>query len=400
MSLDVSRGRSGRAASPSSRQAEQGQPLPLLVAGGLAGATAAVLSVMTLGAIALVAWMLSPGAPLEWSDMLVAAAGGYLTGQGIPVEVDGITLSLAPIGFGLLAAALVYLAARWAAGASAAARVGEGISVAVSCALGFGLVNAMVAVLSRQLGASPVVALLVGVALALVVAGIAVARALGVGPGDRMPLVVRDSLAGGIAGVALLLAAGGLAVLSALLLNLADIGLLLGELQLDLAGAVLLTVLSLAYLPVGVIWGAAYIVGPGFSIASDSVIAPLSDAAPSTLPGLPMLAALPGEAPAFGIALPVVAVGAGAMVGWLLRRRGYHGTAGIAPALASAAVAGFVMAILARVASGGLGADRLAAMGPSPLLVGLMATGLIALGAVAVVPWSRVQAPGEADERE
>jgi len=361
-------------------------PLPLIVAGSVAGAAASGVALMALGLVSLVAWMLAPAAELEARTMLEIASGAWLAGQGLPIVIQGVTVTLLPLGFGLVSVALLAVAGRWATRASAVGRRGEALVVAATAALTYGLIAAIVALLARNLAVSPLRAFLVCGLLALVVVTVVSLRtsipgALRAGP------VVRDIAAGACAGALLLLAAGALGVLASLLLHMPDVGLLLGRLQPDLAGAVLITVLSLAYLPVVTVWSTSYLLGPGFTIGDGSVIAPLSDVPATTVPGLPLLAALPAEAPPFGVILPALGIGMGAIVGWLLRRRGRTALPGVAIAAGAALGTGAIMALASWVASGGLGVARLASLGPSPLLVGAASAGAILVGALAVVAW-------------
>ena len=388
MSLDTgSRPRRDRTTAEEPVAGGQATSLPLLVAGGLAGAGAAALCIAVLSCITLTAWMLDPGADLSWSTMLEAATGAFLLGQGVPLTVDSVTISLPPLGFAVLSMALVAFGARWAARASAVGRRGEAITVAVSAAVGYGAVSALAAELARAVGASPLTALLACTAIAFAVSCLTILRSTGLITGASLPAAVRDVSAGAVAGTVLLLGAGAFLVAVAVLVNFPEVGLLLGELHLGLSGALLLTVVTLGYLPVACVWATAYLLGPGFVVSSGSVIGPLADASSTTLPGLPLLAALPEEAPAFGVVLPALAVGCGAVVGLLLRRRGHRGLRGLGMAVGAAAMSAAVLAAAAWLSSGSLGMSRLSFMGPSPMLVFVAALATLAVGAALVVPW-------------
>lgn len=383
----------GSTSSPPRRRHEGDDPLPLIVAGAIGGAAAAGVALMALGFLSLAAWMLAPAAELEASTMLEAAGGAWLAGQGLAPVIQGVTVTLLPWGFGLISIALLAFAARWAANASAVGRRGEALVVAATASVTYGVIAALVALLARNVGVSPLRALIVCALLAFVITAVVALRTAVPGALRTSP-AVRDVVAGALAGTLLLLAAGALAVLASLLMHMPDVGLLITRLQPDVAGAIMLTVLSLAYLPVVSVWGTAYLLGPGFSIGDSHVIAPLSDVAATTVPGLPLLAALPSEAPAFGVALPLIGVLAGAGCGWLLRRRGHTGLRGSGVAALSSVTAGISLALIGWLCSGSLGEARLAALGPSPLLLGLVASGVLLIGALAVVAWpSRLAAP-------
>ena len=120
----------------STRQAPS-TPLPLVVAGAAAGAAAAVLSFLALAVVALAAWMLDPSGAQEWTQMLEVASGAWLAGLGSAVMVGGVYLSLLPLGFAILPVLALIGAARWATDASAVARRGEAVIVALASAAGF-----------------------------------------------------------------------------------------------------------------------------------------------------------------------------------------------------------------------------------------------------------------------
>ena len=395
MSLDTGRATrrsrsTGRRPAEAPSRSRPDAPLPLVVAGAVAGLAASGVALAALGLVALAAWMLAPDADLEAATMLEAAAGAWLAGQGLPVAIQGITVSVLPLGFGLVCVGLLILAARWAVSASAVGRRGEAVAVTLTAATVYGLVAAVVAVLARSLSVSPVRSLIVCGALAAVVTGVVALRAVAPrtgSPRSARAKFARDALAGGVCGALLLLAVGALGVLVSLLMHMPDVGMLLSRLQPDASGAVLLTVLSLAYLPVATVWGAAYLLGPGFAIGDGHVIGPLSDVPATTLPGLPLLAALPAEAPAFGVALPLVGVAIGAVVGWLLRRRGRVGLRGAGMAAVSSVLAGCFLAAASWLSSGSLGDSRLAVLGPVPLTVGLVTAAVLLLGTLLVVVW-------------
>lgn len=404
MSLDTGRARPGPASrrtaaargeareAPAHRRRQGDEPLPLVVAGAIGGAAAAGVALLTLGLISLAAWMLAPAAELQASTMLEVAGGAWLAGQGLAPVIQGVTITLLPWGLGLVSVALLSFAARWAATASAVGRRGEAMAVAATASVTYGAIAALVALLARNVEVSPVRALVVCTLLAFAVTSVVALRTCMHRAWVISP-TARDVAASALAGILLLLAAGALAVLAALLTHMPDIALLLSGLQPDVAGAILLTVLSLAYLPVVSVWGTAYVLGPGFLIGDGHLIAPLSDVPATTVPGLPLLAALPAEAPPFGIALPLVGVLAGATCGWLLRRRGRSGLRGAALAALSAAVAGVGLALIGWLSSGSLGEARLAALGPAPLTLGLVAGGVLLIGALAVVAWPSRSAP-------
>lgn len=371
----------------SSAPTREGAPLPLVVAGGIAGLAAAAFPLMLLAIVSLSAWMLDPGGAQEWAQMLEAAAAGWLAGHGLPIAVGTATVSLLPLGFGLLGIAALVLASRWATTASAVARGGEAAAVIVGTTLAYALVGMATAVLARHLDVAPTRALVTCGAVAAVVSTISVMWWSGIARPDRMSAAVRATASAAVAAVLVLLIEGAVALIVALVLRSSDIGALMAPLNLGASGGLLITVLSLAYLPVAILWATAYLLGPGFVIGGDATLSPLYDATPSTMPGFPMLAALPADTPTYGMALPAVTLVAGVIAGLILRRRGCTGAFGAGLALASALLAGAIIGILGLAASGGLGIDRLAHLGPSALPLALATVAAVGIGAVGVAAW-------------
>ncbi|MER5971583.1 DUF6350 family protein [Streptomyces sp. NPDC002055] len=148
---------------------------------------------------------------------------------------------------------------------------------------------------------------------------------------DRVPEQVRifltparrdTALRGAAAGTALLLAGGALL----LLLSLAWHGFV-GEqpfLRFPEAwsGRCGMLLLALVLVPNAVVWGAAYGLGPGFTLGAGSVVGPLGASGYPSLPAFPLLAGLPEQGPGgpgtWWVAAVPVAAGLG--VGWCTAR--------------------------------------------------------------------------------
>jgi len=147
----------------------------------------------------------------------------------------------------------------------------------------------------------------------------------------------------------------------------------------DTAGLVLV---SLAYLPNLLVWALAYVVGPGFGIGvSGSVTAWSSGGA--LLPGIPLLGAVPPDAPAAAPLLLLVPVLCGIAASVMLRRRHeLHLVDEVVALLGGAAVLGLVTIGLCLLSGGSLGSGLLSALGPPALLTGLATFGFVAAGAV------------------
>ncbi len=378
---DTGRRSHDRAESPGS------PPLPLVVAGALAGAAAALLSYAVLAIVALAAWMLDPAAPWEWSHMLEAASAGWLAGQGVPLVILETPVNLPPVGFGLLCVVAIMAATRWAAGAAAVARRGEAVAVALSAAVPYGFSAAVLAGLGRHLGAVPWQAGVIAGSIALVVAlATLVVRVRLIEP-RRAPRMLVDASAAALTAVLVMVIAAAFALGAMIVIHADEVARVLGGLGLGAAGGLLVVALSLGYLPVALMWSLAYLLGPGFAVSSTTTISAFGPAGSAALPGLPILAAIPPDPPGGAVLLPLVGVVAGALMAALLRRRDWNGLPGLAAAAAAAALVGLILAALALVCSGSLGSASLSLLGPTPIYVGLAAFGTTLLGGAAVVIW-------------
>ena len=369
-------------------------PLPLVVAGAAAGAAAAVFSYLALVVVALAAWMFDPSGSQEWTQMLEVASGAWLAGLGQAPTVAGVSLTLLPLGFALLPLIAVIAASRWAADASAVARRGEALAVALSVGVSFAAVSAIIASMSRNLGISPARTALVAGVVAGALASLVILRQARLISLDALPFPARDGLAA--TGAALL----SLVVAASMLLTVAIIGSfdemtsLLVELNAGISGLVLLAVLTLGYLPIAVMWSLAYLLGPGVTVSVGTIVSPFVDTSTAALPGFPLLAALPDQPPTGAVLLPVLAVAAGVVAGALLRRRGQIGLRGCLVAAGSAIATGATLAIAAWLASGSLGNTTLQGLGPSAIPVALAGTLLVGLGSIAVAVWPARRSDG------
>ena len=319
--------------------------------------------------------------------MLEAAAGAWLAGLGLSPMVDGVSVTLLPVGFALVPLMALVGAARWAVEASAVARRGEALTVSVSAGLAFAGVGAAIAALARSLIVSPVQAAVTGGVTAFIVVGVTVLVRTRLVDMARLPSVLRD------AAVAACVALAGLVAVASALLGLSVIAhldsmnALLVELDPGASGAVLLAVLTLGYLPNAIVWSMAYVVGPGVTVAVGTTVSPFAEAASADLPGFPLLAALPGDAPAGAVGLPLAVVATGFLAGAYLRRHHHVGLGGALAALVTALGVGSATALLCWWTSGAVGTTTLQGLGPSPLAVGFGAGALIGLGTLVVVAW-------------
>ncbi|MEU8681547.1 DUF6350 family protein [Streptomyces sp. NPDC048611] len=416
----------------------------------LGGVTAAGLGLGALTVAVLLLWVASPYPDSDPSralrlaaDLWLLAHGGDLVRTAAP---SGVPVAVTPLLLAVLPVCLLHRAARHAL-ATATDTPPAGLvpdtarTVAPRTLLGALLTGYLLVVAGALLytsggglRAEPLSVLLcVPVTTAAVLAGTAwrllrhpapellpakVLRARSRAPhrlrvflgGSRGAAARRGAVcrAGGAA-LGTLLAAGVLLTLLSLGLHAGRVREDLLQLAPDWAGRATVLLLCLVLLPNAAVWGAAYGLGPGFTVGADSAVSPLGTSAHPVLPQLPLLGGLPDAGPGNPLtwAVAVVPVAAGVLLARQAARTATTPSTPGAPwswwatacvAALGAGVCGLVMAVLAGLAGGALGTGALAAFGPSWWRTGLAATAWTALTGVPVAValrlwWLRARRP-------
>ncbi len=353
----------------------------LLRAGLPAAGWAAVAGLVAIAVPVLLLWAADSRSGAGAGDALRTVASIWLLAHGAVLDVPGGTVGLTPLGLLALPLLLLERAARHAASEHEVATLGEGARLAAGVAGPYALVVAVLAGLTAGGGVRPAVTqALVGASLlGLVGAGTGVLRARGMGGRlwSRVPGRLQRAAAPATAGLVGLLGAGGLLVAGMLLLHLGRARELAGATAPGVVGGLGLLLLGLLLAPGAVVWGTAFLAGPGFAVGVGTAVGPFGVAL-GPVPSVPLLAALPGgPLPAYAAVLLLLGpVLCGVLVGSVARRRG----AGLLDALLAAPLAGVAVAGLAWLSSGALGTGRLRELGPSWWQVGLAVTGELAVG--------------------
>lgn len=351
-----------------------------------------VISLVLVGVPAVVNWA---AAPDDASVALIPrAADLWVIAMAPPITVDGVPISLMPWGFTLIWFALVAVGVRWAARFAPNPSWRMLLSVFV---IGM-LVTAGLAALMARIASIDIAPVAVSWRATIVAAaGFLVGGYPALAPYVRIPPAVARG------GRATVLAVGGILVMAAVLLviamvrNIGAIAEMWSALAPGAMGGFVLLVLQLGYLPVLLVWSAAYLTGAGVVIGDQATISPfIATASSIELPPVPVLAALPTTASPLMWFLPAVV----AIIGWWSVRRALRGVKvrrveRLAVAMGSALAAAVIMSVLAAWAQGALGTARLASVGPTPSVVGWLTFGLLALGgaAAALLGGSRQRTP-------
>jgi len=186
------------------------------------------------------------------------------------------------------------------------------------------------------------------------------------------------------AGLLALLGAGAVLALISLIWHFSQMRGIFEFLTPNFFGGLLIALACIGYFPVLIIWATSYMLGAGFAIGPGIGLSPFVPAPPSTqLPAFPLLAAIPEQVGPIAWGLPVIAVVIGVGVGVMVARSSKHpALVRLGLAVAATVLTAIGMGLLSWLTSGSLGDVRLAKIGPDPVLVGLLAFALTAIGAV------------------
>ncbi|SMH31499.1 hypothetical protein SAMN06295885_0596 [Rathayibacter oskolensis] len=344
--------------------------------------------------VAADAWLLGHGA-----DLQAALAPDSALALGLPGGTEAFAVTIAPLGFALLA---VLLGARTGRRAqeSPFRLIGFGVSIATYLLLAF---------LVTLSSSAPIASIdtVQGTLLPPLVFGLGVAIGAGIhsaasGERDRLGELVRDaferlpelarslvllSLRGGALATSAVVGAAAVLVAVLLVVNYSSVVALYEGLGAEALGGLALTLGQLALLPNLVVWAASWLVGPGFAIGAGSSVGPAGTLL-GPIPSLPVLAALPQGDLSFGFLGLLVPLLAGFAAGWRLRRAVIDALDGRSLLRWGAAAAGgiglaggLVLGLLAWFSAGAAGPGHLAQVGPDPLLVWAVAALEIAVAA-------------------
>ncbi|MEV5413971.1 DUF6350 family protein [Thermopolyspora sp. NPDC052614] len=370
---------------------------PLPVSGMLAAAGTLGVGLGVLTTLTLIGWVAAPKGTLGEGvpGVFRAACQIWLAAHHAGFAIPGGRVGLLPLGLMIMPAALLYRAGLWMArdadlrvrlparlpkgtpkdkqNARRRAQLALIARAGISLAAPYALLAGLIALVARNELTQPfLVEVLVGhLLLAFVAGSVAVARTIG--PWRVMvrllPERSRSLVLGTAAAMAILLVAALVLVVGAVVVNFDDIRRLSDVLAPGLIGGVLLLLVEVLYLVNAVVWGLAYITGPGFAIGTGTLVAP-TGVKLGTVPTLPLLGALPdsGASPVWVLGVIAIPFLAGAVAGVVVVRIAPTPTLEAAPlwGFACGLAAGAVSGVLAALSGGPLGGARLSAVGPSP----------------------------------
>jgi len=378
----------------------------------LAGASAAVVSLLIIALPALLAWAASPQSTVGWPRALSVGSCLWLLAHGVQLSSGPAAISLTPLLLTAIPLVIATTAARRilarlerGSPSRLSGRGGLRRDVAVAgltFASSYAAVGLVVAVatagdpLHASLPGSVAGTLVVGVVSVLIALALELRGEIGSMAPDfarvleaRVPVHLRRGIRPGLWGAAAIFGAGLVLTLAMVVMHLGRIGRLYVALGADPVGVVVLSLGQLMVLPNVALWAGSWMAGTGFGLGAGTAIT-WSHSDPGLLPLIPALGAVPA-----GLWLSVlVPVGAGALVGWRALRvlaRLSSWKAKAETAASACLVAALVLTLATFLAGGSLGAARLSGLGAPSLVFGATVLGELLAGAALVVGLSHLR---------
>ena len=385
---------------------------PLVLVATLGGASAAAATLLICLAVGVVGWFLADaGAHGTPRDGLRVGALGWLLAHGSGLHIDGVAVSVIPLGLTSLAAWAVWrLGHRVGDSVSGhgpdADRIADGErdwtvpTATAAFAAGYLAVAFVTFRLAATAETAPSLVRVVGWSLLLCATfGMA---AISVGSGRAaiwaafVPASVRAVLA------ACLRVLGGYLLVSTAVFAVAlavDFGTavnVMSRLHLGAGDGTVYTALTATLVPNAAVFTGSYLLGPGFTVGANTLVSP-SGVVLGPLPMFPLLAALPanGPTPAWTTYLLVVPPLVAAVAVARAQRRfpTLRWDHGALRGCVGGVLAGLLLGLLAAVAGGAVGPGRMRDVGPfaSDVLVhAITAFGIGGLvGGVLMTWWQR-----------
>ena len=389
---------------------------PLVLVATLGGASAAVATLLVCLAVGVVGWFLADaGAHGTPRDGLRVGALGWLLAHGSGVLVDGVAVSVVPLGLTSLAAWAVWrLGHRVGDSVSGhgpdADRIADGErdwtvpTATAAFAAGYLVVAFVTFRLAATAETAPSLPRVVGWSLLLCATFGLVAISVGSGRAAiwaaLVPASVRAAVAASLRVLAAYLVVSTVVFAVALAVDFGTAVNVMSRLHLGARGRTVYTALTATQVPNAAVFAGSYLLGPGFAVGVNTLVSP-TGVALGPLPMFPLLAALPanGPAPAWTAYLLVLPPLTAAVA--VARSQRHFPTLrwdhGALRGCVGGALAGLLLGLLAAVSGGAVGPGRMREVGPfsfDVLVHAITAFGLGGLaGGVLMTWWQRRARP-------
>lgn len=402
--------RDRRSASPAPAVGQDQRSLTVVAT--LGGAAAAAIPLAMCLAVGLIGWFNTDGgAHGTPRDGLRMGALGWLMGHGSGVGIDGVAITLVPLGITAIAVLSIWrvghrVGDELSAYGPDAGRIDDGErdwTVPAATVL-FAVGYCVAAVVTVTLAATPATnpsaerVLAWSMVLSVLMGGVAIA--IGSGRAAIWASTLPDTLRATSATCRQILLVWAWLCLAtfvvALVADLSTAANVLSQLGVDAGDATLLSMLSLTVLPNAVAFAGSFLLGPGFTVGAATIVSP-SVVVLGPLPMLPMFAALPEAGTPSGwiglLLLTPVLVGVAGAVRAQRRIPTLRWSEGAIRGGSGGVLAGFVFGVFAALAGGAIGPGRMREVAPlagEALVHAVTAFGLGGLvGGLLVTWWQR-----------
>ena len=322
--------------------------------------------------------------PSSVKGYLDAITWGWLLINGVPPKLGSATITLIPWGLAIIPWALLFRAGR-----SFSLRIDHGARWRVMGGVIMVMIYVGAIVAAAHFTTSVNVsfgdgwALIVSVVMGFSAVTMGILRGARIQLGTAIPELSVFALRRGLSAVAALVGIAAIALALRLLVNFGGAMDLFMGLNPGWSGILALLALTIGYIPVLLVWSAAYIVGAGFSIGPDVMVSPfIPVTAPTQLPPFPPLVVIPETAGALVWLLPALVIVIGVFWGIGISKSLSKESAMIRLVIgfAVAFVAAVVFYGLTLLSLGNLGDVRLVSLGPDPLLSASLLWILLSVG--------------------
>jgi hypothetical protein len=402
-----SRGRTARGGS----QLEH-QPRPAVLVGLALAVWTAALGLAVLVCLTLTAWVTASHHDDAIKPAIATAIQAWLLAQHTSLSIvsaaSGAELTLVPLGLTILLGALLVSGGRQAARLSGATDLFGAATSALALSLPYSVIAALLTRPAHlgQVRPSPLSALVGAFVLASICASVGALRETGqLRPMfERIPFEWRNALRAGVASSAIVVGLGAAVLVVGLTAHAGRAASLASSVHGGYSGVLLMALISVVFAPNAVLWSAAYLLGPGFAVGTQTSVS-LTGVHLGGVPSVPLLAPLPasGSAPIASWVLVAGPIAAGVLAGWLLAKRNEVDAAPAEAAwwvrhrvvpsvwgLAAGGVAGLGLGVFAAMSAGSLGGGRMSVLGPVAGWVALAAAleiGVVASATSWVMGW-------------
>jgi hypothetical protein len=309
----------------------------------------------------------------------------WLLAFGVPWAVDGVTISLVPLGLSALTAIMLaqlarrFAAATWVAGFAAVA--------AFAATVGFAATLAWAGVddtRSRMMGA-----VLWAVLLAIPAVAWGLLRQHGATMAwlSRIPVSLRGGVRVGTAMTAGVVAVAAIVLAMSSVASRHQFADAATGLGVDSAGGVALAFIETAYALTLVVWVVSWLSGAGFSLAGVDVSS--AQPLPDTMPAVPLLWSLPHASGGWVAWSPVLVMVLAATIVIAARSRLGSGWQPLGAIGVGVVLAGSAIGAASALAHGAMGPGSLASVGPQAVVAAILVASELALGGV--VAWALLQ---------